>query len=92
MATEHAGPIPLMITDVELPKLSGPALAEKVAAIRPETKVLYASGYISDLAALSHVPGQEHAFLAKPFTRGDLLKKVRELLSPSTELPPRTGL
>jgi response regulator RpfG family c-di-GMP phosphodiesterase len=80
MAREHPGPISLMITDVRLPKFSGSVLVERVAAIRPETRILYASGYNDDLATLSHVPGQEHAFLAKPFTRRELLGKVRELL------------
>ncbi|MGA2671900.1 MAG: ATP-binding protein [Terracidiphilus sp.] len=80
IAREHNGPLPLMITDVVMPGFSGAVLAERVAAIRPETKVLYTSGYNDGSIVRSHVRGQQSAFLEKPFTRGALLRKVRELL------------
>jgi FixJ family two-component response regulator len=65
-----------MITDVVMPGLSGPVLAERLSATRPETKVLYTSGYADEAGDL----GPECAFLEKPFTRDALVKKVRELL------------
>jgi len=80
MATEHDGPLPLMITDVVMPGFSGSVLAERVAEVRPETKVLYASGYNDDSIDHLHVRGQDSAFLDKPFTRENLLRKVRDLL------------
>ena len=80
IAEEHTGPLPLMITDVVMPGFSGPVLAEKVAMIRPETKVLYASGYNDNSIQQLRVRGRDCAFLEKPFTREDLLRKVRELL------------
>jgi two-component system cell cycle sensor histidine kinase/response regulator CckA len=80
IAGEHAGTLPLMITDVVMPGLSGPMLAEKVASIRPDTKVLYTSGYTADEFARNSAPGTERAFLTKPFSRDDLVRKVRDLL------------
>jgi two-component system, cell cycle sensor histidine kinase and response regulator CckA len=87
MAEEHMGPLPLMITDVVMPGFSGSVLAEKLAAIRPETKVLYASGYNDDSIIQLRVRGQDYAFLEKPFTREDLLRKVRGLLDSSIQRP-----
>ena len=84
MAAEHDGPLPLMITDVLMPGFSGSVLAERVAEVRPEIKVLYASGYNDDSVVHLHVRGQDSAFLDKPFTRENLLKKVRDLLDSMT--------
>jgi PAS domain S-box-containing protein len=80
MAEEHEGPLPLMIADLILPGFSGSVLAERLAAIRPQTKVLYSSGYSQESVAQSHPLGQNPAFLEKPFTREDLLGKVRQIL------------
>jgi YesN/AraC family two-component response regulator len=62
-----------MITDVVMPGFSGFDLAERLAAFRPETRVLYASGYSDDSNSHLHERGQTYAFLEKPFTREDLL-------------------
>jgi YesN/AraC family two-component response regulator len=62
-----------------MPGMNGPALAEKLTASRPETKVVYMSGYtgFSDygLADLQAV------IIQKPFTRGALLQKLREVIA-----------
>ena len=88
MAAQQPGPLPLMITDVVMPGLSGPVLAAKLAAARPETKVLYTSGYADDAVAQHAVLGPNCAFLEKPFTRDALVRKVRELL----DSPPHLSL
>jgi two-component system cell cycle sensor histidine kinase/response regulator CckA len=80
MAEEHSGALPLMITDVVMPGFSGPELAEKLASARPETRVLYTSGYTAEEFARDVAPGADRAFLTKPFSRDDLVRKVRELL------------
>jgi DNA-binding NtrC family response regulator len=79
--------MPLLLTDVVMPGLSGPALAEQITALRPGTKVLYTSGYNDGSTFKSNISGQDcvtsdrhYGFLEKPFTREDLLRKVRELL------------
>jgi PAS domain S-box-containing protein len=80
IAGQHKGPLPLLITDVMMPGFNGPVLAERLVAARPETKVLYASGYADDAVVKHSTIGPDCAFLEKPFTRDDLIRKVRELL------------
>jgi CheY-like chemotaxis protein len=87
IAGEHKGSLSLMITDVVMPGFSGSVLAERLAAVRPETKVLYTSGYADDAGVQLRVPGRDYAFLEKPFTRDDLIRKVRELLDSPAHLP-----
>jgi PAS domain S-box-containing protein len=84
IAEQHKGPLPLIITDVVMPRLSGPALAERIVAARPETKVLYTSGYADD--AVVNGLAKHCMFLEKPFTRDELIKKVREVLDSSESL------
>jgi len=76
----HKGPLPLMITDVIMPGLSGPVLAERLTAARPEMRVLYTSGYADDAVVKHGMLGPNCAFLEKPFARDNLMRKVRELL------------
>ena len=76
----HAGVIHLMMTDVVMPGMSGKELAEKLAANRPELKVLYMSGY-ADAAIVRHgVLDSEKAFLQKPFALQVLAEKLRAVL------------
>jgi PAS domain S-box-containing protein len=79
-AERHAGPIHLMVTDVVMPGMSGRELAQKLAPVRPDMKVLFMSGYTEN-AIVHHGeldPGT--AFIAKPFTPDSLARKVREVL------------
>jgi two-component system cell cycle sensor histidine kinase/response regulator CckA len=76
----HMGPIHLLIADVVMPQVSGPEVAEKLAALRPGIKVLYMSGYPDHpVFAKGGVTGGA-AFLQKPFTMNTLTKRVREVL------------
>jgi signal transduction histidine kinase len=82
-AAAHDGPIHLLVTDVVMPHLSGRVLAEHLAALRPNLKVLYLSGYTDD-AMVRHGIEQGAAFLHKPFTPEALAAQVRAVLaSPS---------
>jgi hypothetical protein len=92
MAEQCPGPLPLMITDVVMPGLSGFDLAQRLAAFRPETRVLYASGCGDDSNGHLRAQGQNYAFLEKPFTREDLVRKVRELLDSPIRLAPGAAL
>lgn len=80
IASRYKGSLPLLITDVVMPGFSGRILAERLAAARPETKVLYTSGYADDEVAQHGLVGAECAFLEKPFSRDALIRKVREVL------------
>lgn len=77
--TKHMGPIHLLLTDVVMPQMSGPEVAEKLTAVRPEIKVLYMSGY-PDHPVFSQGVKRETAFLQKPFTPNVLTQRVREVL------------
>jgi two-component system, cell cycle sensor histidine kinase and response regulator CckA len=80
LAVEHEGTLSLMITDMVMPGFSGSVLAERLELRRKETKVLYMSGYAEDAMVNRRVQGRDYAFIEKPFTRQDLIRKVRELL------------
>ena len=77
---EHAGPIHLMITDVVMPRMGGPQLAERLADERPEMKVLFVSGYAENTVLQHGTVDVTTRFLQKPFSSKALARKVRELL------------
>ena len=80
LAAAHAGPIELLITDVIMPGINGRALCEKLTALRPNLQTLFISGYTSNVVAQHGVLDEDVAFLEKPFTRRELLNKVRAVL------------
>jgi len=77
---QRAQPIPLIITDVVMPGMSGPQLVARLSELYPETKVLYMSGYTDTLAVREGLLDGRRAFLQKPFTPADLRRRVREVL------------
>jgi two-component system cell cycle sensor histidine kinase/response regulator CckA len=72
--------IHLLMTDVVLPGASGPKLAERLAASRPEMKVLFVSGYTADALVHRDMHREEFAFLSKPFSLNTLAQKIRTIL------------
>jgi PAS domain S-box-containing protein len=81
LAAAHPGPIELLVTDVEMPGMSGREVAERLTALRPSIKVLYSSGYTEDVVVRRGVLRPGVSYLAKPFSPRDLAAKIRELLS-----------
>ncbi len=80
VAGKHAGEIALMITDVVMPRMSGPELAGRMEAVRPRIKIVYMSGYTENAIGHHGVLEKGLAFLQKPCSPRALLRKVRELL------------
>jgi two-component system, cell cycle sensor histidine kinase and response regulator CckA len=77
----HEDPIHLLLTDVIMPGMSGREVAERVGRLRPETQVIYMSGYTAEVIDIRAVQRDGGAFLQKPFSSDILLAKVRETLS-----------
>ena len=80
IARNHRGAIHLLLTDVVMPKMSGPVVAKRVVAIHPETKVLYMTAY-SHLMDFGEDGLREHCeVLKKPFMHHELMSTVRHVL------------
>jgi PAS domain S-box-containing protein len=79
-ATAHPSPIDLMLTDVVLPRMSGPDLAASLTGVRPGIRVLYMSGYTADAIGDHGVLEPGTNFIPKPFTAEALLNKLRSVL------------
>ena len=80
IAKQHSGPIHLLVTDAIMPKMTGRELALQLLNVRPDTKILYVSGYTDDAILRNGMMGAEMEFLQKPFARDQLLRKVRKVL------------
>jgi PAS domain S-box-containing protein len=94
LAEHHAGPIDLLLTDVVMPGLTGPELAQRLRRLRPDVKVLYTSGYPGEAVLRYGVPDLNTAFLQKPFAPSLLQDKVRAVLGqrPPAPAPPQPPL
>jgi len=86
-ARAYDGEIDLLITDVVMPGMSGRELAASLSAVRPGLKVIYMSGYTANVLADRGVVDDSVNFLAKPFSRDDLARKVREVLDGDSPRP-----
>jgi two-component system, cell cycle sensor histidine kinase and response regulator CckA len=78
--------IDLLLTDVIMPGMSGPALAKQVRSLRPQTKILYMSGYSGEFQPDMLTPGV--SFIQKPFTVADLARKIRKMLAAKPQETP----
>jgi CheY-like chemotaxis protein len=80
VAEHHDGPLDLLLSDVVMPRMGGPELAQALLAKRPTVKVLYMSGYTDHPMVRRGVVNAGVAFLQKPFTPTVLVSRVREVL------------
>ena len=83
LLAQHSGPLHLLLTDVVLTRMSGSELARRVTELRPQTRVLYMSGYTDDAIVHHGVLTADADFVQKPFTADALARKVRSILDRS---------
>ena len=81
IAARHRGQIHLLLTDVLMPGLNGRMLSERLTSSRPETRVLYMSGYSDDEILRLGVKKAAAHFIQKPFSVDALVHKIRETLA-----------
>jgi CheY-like chemotaxis protein len=91
IARQYEETIHLLLTDVVMPKMGGPALAKQLTILRPETRVLYMSGYTGSSAFAQELAESGPGLLQKPFTREKLTRNVREVLDSSAEFVAERG-
>jgi PAS domain S-box-containing protein len=81
----HAGAIALMVSDVVMPRMSGPELRERLLELRPDLRVLFVSGYADQAVLPAAVLEGGVPFLQKPFKPEVLARRVREALDARIE-------
>lgn len=80
IAKEHVGPIHILLTDVIMPDMNGKQLAQTVRALRPESMVLYMSGYTDEVISQHGIIDRGAWYIQKPFGRDEMLNKIAEIL------------
>jgi PAS domain S-box-containing protein len=78
---QYGAPIHLIVTDVVMPEMGGIELMRRIKSLRPHVKFLYISGYTDDALIRQGIRTDEVSYLPKPFTRKDLITKVRGILN-----------
>jgi CheY-like chemotaxis protein len=74
--------IDLLLTDIVMPEMSGVELADRLERERPDMRILFMTGYAEDAVVNKGVHGKGRECIGKPFTREQLTKRVRRILSP----------
>ena len=85
LCRDYPEQIDVLFTDVIMPDLNGPDLAQAVLAMRPDTRVLFTSGYTESITIEQGVIPTRIHFLSKPYTARDMLNKVMDVLLADTQ-------
>ena len=76
----HQGSIHILLTDVVMPEMNGKELKERIEQLKPNLKVMFMSGYTSDIIMHRGILERDTHFLQKPFSVDSLVNKVRHAL------------
>jgi two-component system, cell cycle sensor histidine kinase and response regulator CckA len=85
LARQHPAAIDVLLTDVVMPKMNGHEMAARLAAIRPDIRIVYMSGYMDNPSVHKEVATSGAAFLQKPFTQEALITKIRGALEEASK-------
>jgi signal transduction histidine kinase/ActR/RegA family two-component response regulator len=92
LSRDFAGDIALLLTDVVMPHMNGRELAQRLSRLRPQTKVLYMSGYTDNAIVHNGILDKGIAFIQKPVTPDMLARRVRQVLDArNNSVPPSQG-
>jgi CheY-like chemotaxis protein len=80
VARRHTGPIHLLLADATMPRMGGRELAERLVALRPDTRVVIVSGYTVEALLSAGAIDGSWTVLAKPFAPATLVDAVRAAL------------
>ena len=84
----HAEQIDLLLTDVVMPEMNGPALAQRLIGRRPSLRTLFISGYADAIRPLEESNQPNLSLLAKPFQASVLVERVQQLIGSAHSAPP----
>jgi two-component system cell cycle sensor histidine kinase/response regulator CckA len=76
----------LLVTDVVMPKASGPEVARRLSELHPEARVVFMSGYVDDRLAAHRLDPLRERHLSKPFTSRALCETVRDILDTEPQI------
>ena len=80
VVSRESEPVDVVLTDVVMPRMSGRELASHMRVNRPETKIIFMSGYTGDMIGRHGVLGSDENYIQKPFTADELLRKIGDVL------------
>jgi CheY-like chemotaxis protein len=80
LSSNYNGTIQLLLTDVIMPEMNGRELYEKLSLMRPQTKVIFVSGYTDDVIVHHNILEEGVNFIQKPFMISTLTQKIRKVL------------
>jgi CheY-like chemotaxis protein len=80
IALREQNTIDLLLSDVVMPQMNGPELYQRIQEFMPELKVIYMSGYTSNVIVHNGTLDEEACFIAKPFSSATLLRQVSRVL------------
>jgi PAS domain S-box-containing protein len=83
----HEGPVDLLITDVVMPGMAGPEVAQRLRGVLPGLRVLFVSGYSDEVVARQGLVGPNEHYMEKPFVVDALLSRVRDILDDAEARP-----
>jgi DNA-binding response OmpR family regulator len=84
------GRIDLVLLDVVMPECDGVSIGRQVVELWPRQKIMYMSAYPAEVLVRHGLSSLDVPFLGKPYTRGEIMAKVREALERRTEVRPPT--